>query len=291
MSTTSWIIFFVCLFVFALILYKWKNIKAYFSKLFKSSNKGEKKKKSSKKDGENGKGNTSKLKSSEKQTRPILKPPEESKAENKKEENKVNNGNVIDVKPIEYKLSSTPAKKQDTKELLNLKNDLDKEFEDIRKYLNMPEPINLKTSGVKKVPGNQVASPFDNNDNFKANVGNFNPYSANSFVKGVGRAGSTASEGKFPYNSRSASRENISKNTYNSANIPSNKSLPVSNFKPTVDIKNINQDLPYSNAKLNKTSVENKVVIDGEELDLNKLPLNIKRLIVSNILARKNYDD
>lgn len=287
MSTTSWIIFFICLFVFSLVLYKWKEIKAYFAKLFKSSNKKEKKSSKNKDKGENK--NSSKLKSTEKQTRPVLKPPEEKKGEIKKEEVKDNSKNTVnEVKPIDYKLSTGTTKKTNTKELLNLKDDLDKEFEDIRKYLNMPEPINIKDAAVKKVSGNQVASPFSNNESFKTSVGSFSPYSANNFVKGVGRAGSTASDGKFPFNSRSGS--NLNKNTFKSVEIGSKNNLPVSNFKPDLNYKNISQDLPYYNTKLNK-NVENKVTIDGEEIDLNKLPLNIKRLIVSNILARKNYDD
>lgn len=280
MSTTGWIIFFVCLFAFSLILYNFKKIKAYFSKIFKSSGK----KKSNKKKDKESK-DSSKVKANTGQIRPILRPPEEKKTEDKKEDKQESKKESVEnsapiQKPLEYKLDSSPAKAKEAKELMKLKTDLDKEFEDIRKYLNLPEPINIKN--VNKVPGVQTES--SKNVQSKSSPTGYLGSSSNDFVKGVGRAGSSANEGKFPYNSRSSF--NSSETKLDNIEVSVEKDDTQLNFNSN---KSFKKPMPYSYAQ--KKHIENKVTIDGEEIDLNKLPLNIKKLLISDILSRKNYDD
>lgn len=244
MSTTSWIIIFLCLFVFSVIAYNYKSLKAYFAKMFKPSKTKKEKNKKAKKS------NDAKVKPTENQIRPILKPPsnDEEKLKNDNKQSKVE-----EPKALDYKFTPTVSTKKDAKDMMSIKTDLDKEFEEIRKYLDLPKPIG------------QASKRSDD------------------FVKGVGRAGSKAREGDFPFNSRIAVDETASLNEFNKPIL--NKSQPKNYFEEELKARNA------YNKSTKVSALENKIVIAGEEIDLNKLPLNIKRLLVSDILARKNYDD
>ncbi|MBQ3047716.1 MAG: hypothetical protein IJD48_01730 [Clostridia bacterium] len=258
MDTTLWIIIFSCLFVFSLIAYNFKKIKSFFSKLFKSSN--NKKTKSSNK--KSAKSKAIKLKATENQIRPLLKAPEEKPTNTKDKEEKTK---VEEQKAMDYKFKPVSPVKEEKKNLDDLKLELDKEFEEIRKYLDFPKSNNIKDVYSKRINPNL-------NINAKQNI-NSNTFLNNSNKQGF-------------YDAETQSLDtmmDIEKKMRNNRK-PALLNSPKSEYENELRKRSI-----YHKDSSLKT-LENKVMIDGEEIDLNKLPLNIKKLLISNILSKKNYD-
>lgn len=229
----------ICLLVFinCLILLNFKKIKAFFIKL--SSNKKPKKAKVDKNEKVH-------FKPIESQFRPILKPPEEKKLltepkkeakpevkpEVKKEAVKIEttNNNIGFFQPQAVRLNQTvpSISNQFTTgktRTFKTKEELDKEFEDIKNFLDLP------TTNTKKSSTNM-----------------FNLTPTFTQPKPV--------------------------TTYGS-------------FMPKREVKQPTQN--YS-SYINNEVKENIVTIDGDEIDLNKLPLKLRKLLVSGILSRINYD-
>lgn len=194
-------------------------------------------------------------KSSQAQLRPVVKPPEIKYEEKNKDENKeveieeeiddfdeksaktgvVNidkniEGEVFD--PSQIRLLNKPDRAKAI-------SDLDKEFEEIRKFLEIP---NEKSSTPAKKFSDFVVNP-----NKGKRTKNYDEIDYNDYIMG---------------NEKSTS---------------GNK-------------KAVNKD----NSFIQKSKTGNNhsfVEIDGEKIDLNKLPTNLKKILISNVLSRKNFDD
>lgn len=350
MNITLIIIIFLIMFTASLILLNLNKIKEYFAKFKKS-----KKKKSGKGKGKKDKnGKNVKLQKSPTQTRPVVKPPEEKKPEDKEEQNKDDNNTD---KTSEYKnpikpVMSTPV--TPTTNTLNnpysafegskfnktptntLKDDLDKEFDEIRRYINNsptsqpvkqaprpsffgPSMSNMQPSQFKNNPINSSSfiqpnrqNPYGvyNQNSYPNNINSkINPFMQNSFPQKQSPMYNAEWQSNFPTNFNGGAINNMTYPPSISANRNSNSMLNIPKVNPFAQKPNnfnINNNLitpPKSETKIPVNAFESlnldamsgnttaKVKIDDDEIDLNKLSPKVKKLIISNILARKNFDD
>ncbi len=192
-------------------------------------------------------------KSSQTQLRPVVKPPQ-IKFEEKKEDNEPTIEEEIE--DIDNKLSSTTPIKinkdiesdfvapnsirlVENPNRAKAMSDLDKEFEEIRKFLEIPSEKEAKPA---RKFSDFVVQPAANK-----NKKNYDEIDYDDYIMG--------------------------------------------GEKPTFSNKNtISKD---NNIKQKSKSVNTQsfVEVDGEKVDLNKLPTNLKKILISNVLSRKNFDD
>lgn len=350
MDITTIIVVLLVVFITSLILLNLKKIKTFFAKFKKS-----KKKKSGKgKDKKGGESKNLKLQKSPTQIRPILKPPEAKKPDEKKEEGanaqqqEKKEEYTGDVKPIAGQLQnsasnanqpnvSTPSNYFSGSKFnmvpKSTKEDLDKEFDEIRKFIGQSSSSASSTSAVRPSffgGNNNLQSGFKPAPAFQQNGQNFiKPSYPNAFPQNMNNAANPFVSNPYSqtlpapfkgfqnghYNGPQVGVQPKSFNSANSQQFMANN-VPVGALNPssinsfgqntanTGAYKSLtNNNIGPVNAKTSQNVYNSfnfndgegygsaKVKIDDDEIDLNKLSPNVKKLIISNILARKNFDD
>lgn len=351
MNITLIIIILLTFFMLSLILLNLKKIKEFFAKFKKS-----KKKKNSKGKGKKGKdGKNVKLQKSPTQTRPVVKPAEEKKPEVLEEQNKedLSSGNKeIYKEPIKPIVASSGVPSVNSNNSYSnaivgskfnkapntLKDDLDKEFDEIRRFIDSSPNTNAakKTSRPSFFDSSTSNSQFKNsmpnssqfiqanrpnpyglyNQNafnpnpFNQNVNsNVNPFMQNGFVQNKPPMFNNSMSLNHPTDLHGTTLNNTGFLPNITANKNPNITLNPPSINPFVQkTNNFNINNNFAMPKKDKTNMpanafnsfnldnmsENstaKVIIDDDEIDLNKLSPRVKKLIISNILARKNFDD
>ena len=308
MNLTLIIVLCVTVFLVSLVLLYLPKIIKFFKKF--SSKKKSKKKKNKKDD---------KIKASKvvEQIRPVVKPKDEKKAkeetkdiESKKQGTK--KLNAPEQKAIDFKYSANKkkslvesideydknnAKPTKNKEDYNpynittgkgnpLNRDIKKEFEDIRKFLDLPENQtggNLqKKYEQTKTP--KINSPLDFSNSKRIDASLFNEPSSHY-------ADYRNTNNTLNYNNN----ENLNvmrTNTKYSKPVPyepvvNNNNGPIKGYTYKIDRKK--SFLPTINKDLNYDKDE-YLNFEEENIDLNKLSPKLKRMIITNILKRKNFD-
>ena len=233
MPYTTLIIVSLIVFLFCLAMLNFSKIKLFFLSL--KYNKKPKKKKEKEK---------IKVKPTENQIRPVLKPPEERKLLNntqiegkkqetsvmKKEENFEPNTQK-NVSLTQDNLLNFPSRyTTNSNRKFKTKEELDKEFEEIRNFLDLPNVNNKK---VNSTTNKTIAMP------------------------------------RVTLNEPSFIKQNE-----NAIKFDENKNF-LGNTKP------------YDNGN---NEEKNIIKIDGDEIDLNKLPINLRKLLILDVLSRKNFD-
>lgn len=297
MTINGIIIFFCVLLFVSLFILLFPKLKPLFFKKNKAKSKGKSKNKSSKKK----KKNNSKLKPSGAvtQIRPILKPAneEKEKADLKMLEDEKNNKKIgyESTPALDFKYSGLkqPMKNVNTfnnSQPINLNSmpqrtpqEIKKDFEDIKNFLDLPaqkkadinsniEPINL--------PGlNNIKAQNPNGIRMQTNHNRIDPSIFND------------EESEYVDYRNYSNRRNID----TSKNIPT---LPQGLLNNQMRTNNkYSRPLPYQNVNINrfkndKNELEENSVIkyDDVDINLNKLSPKLKRLIISNILKRKDFD-
>lgn len=294
MTISGIIIFFFVLFCVSAFILFFPKLKTLLSKRKKSKSKG-----SSKKKKDNSK---SKLKPSgaATQIRPILKPANEEKEKEdlKLLEDAKNNkriGYENNTPALDFKYSGTKQPMKNTNNFNNFQpinlnsmpqrtpQEIKKDFEDIKNFLDLPtqkkgninsniQPINL--------PGlNNVRTPNSTGVKMQTNHNRIDPSIFND------------EESDYVDYRNYPNRRNIE----NSRNVPT---LPQGLLNNQMRTNNkYSRPLPYQNVNLNNFKQEDKeikedsiVKYDDVDIDLNKLSPKLKRLIISNILKRKDFD-
>lgn len=306
MNLTLIIVLCVTIFLVSLVLLYLPKIIKFFKKV--SSKKKSKKKKKKKQD--------DKVKASKvvEQIRPVVKPKDEKKAkeetkdiESKKKGTKSLNApeqKAIDFKYSanrkkslvesidEYDKNNTKATKKDNYNPYSittgkgnpLNRDIKKEFEDIRKFLDLPENQtggNLQKK-YEQTKSPKINSPLDFSKSKKIDASLFNEPSSHY------------ADYRDKKNPISFNDENLSvmrTNTKYSKPVPYEPVVedngPIKGYTYKIDRKK--SFLPTVNKNLNYDNDE-YLNFEEENIDLNKLSPKLKRMIITNILKRKNFD-
>ena len=335
MTINGIIIFFIVLLVVSVFILLFPKIKTLFSKCSKN------KKSKGKKKSSNSKGN-SKLKPSNaaKNIRPILKPAnsEKEKEDLKLLENQKEN-KQLDYTPtqaLDFKYSGTkrpnmgfnnsnsdflrsPVKPISPLPRQRTDEDVRRDFEDIKNFLDMPTSNNNATLNNRPVFNNNFNNrpSFFNNTNLPntnrvgggVNYNGFTPLNSSNFNRMGNRQmmpnnkidPSIFNDEESDYfDYRSLRRDNINSPNITRNNLPNINKSPmlvgpmVTNNKysrPQAPVYNDASLINRNEFKLPpKNNFENIVKYDDVDIDLNKLSPKLKRLIISNILKRKDFD-
>ena len=243
----------VVLLVLSLIIFKWQDIKKFFKSHFYKKD-SEKK---SKKRGENG----GKLKPSETQFRPIVKPPEDKSEKKNLDQIDMNYKPEVDKLKDFSKLTKSSKNSLDAQEeRLRQKKMLDAEFEDVKKFLSMGDYPNHKNS----------SSFFDNARKSNATFDN---------AKSVA---SLNSEREFLKNNKKGSSFDSSPNEIEFLTKKGKEELEA-NKQKFESIENYQGAISRNIDRSNLTG--------DNDIDLSLLPPRLKNFVLSAILARKNFDD
>jgi len=316
-EVTILIILIVVLIVAVFILF-FPKIKAYFKKLSsknsakkkdnkKSNNKKTTKNKKNSKNDKNAKVVPSKA---EKEFRPILKPPvSESGTNDQKMLNPSTTNKLIDYgdnSQLSYtykpsnKMMSTPeivssitrpsSSNSNTYSFANgtgdeNKRDIKKEFEDIRKFLDLPQN-KANTGSLQK-----LYEEYKSNNNSANNV--LNNSTENSSVKTV-----NASSFNHPSTRTSTLQNFVPPNAENRLSTTTKyaRSTPINSPTKHVGYDEYSDDddiylTPSIKPKTVAKPSSDYLNYEGEDIDLNKLSPKLKKLIIENILKRRNFDD
>lgn len=337
MTLNGIILFFIVLLIVSVFILFFPKIKSLFLKCFKNNKKNSKK---GKKNSSKAKGNT-KLKPSNaaKNIRPVLKP---ANSEKEKEDLKLleaqKENKQLDytaTPALDFKYSGTkrpgmgfnntnsdflrsPVKPLNTLPRQRTEEDVRRDFEDIKNFLDMPTT--------------NSNSSLNNRPSFNNNINSRPSFFGNTNLPNVNRTGGTGYNGFLPANTINANRmgnrqgfsnnkidpsifnededdyidyRSLRRDNFNSPNITRNN-IPNINRTPmpvgpmVTNNKYSRPQLPaYDNfSYVNKDNLkiptknnsENIVKYDDVDIDLNKLSPKLKRLIIANILKRKDFD-
>ena len=282
MNEVQILIMLIVIFVVSLFILFFPKIKAFFCKLFKISSKGKKKK---------GKKTKGKIKPSVTQQtiRPIVKPPKEygevkllehSEVEKLPEpQQKVLEYKYTNRKPVtklvdEYEQGMSGGRTQEVRTTEEKK----KEFDEIKNFLKLPEGFNNNTSAAKA-----------SSSSYK--------YSADSSKIDPSLFGAQES---YMMNYKPKASAPVTSVPTKQMRTQTKYSKPVSfdygyknnngDFDITKKPNFTKQELDNINARQTKALSSNYMNLKDDGIDLNKLPPNLKRFIINNILARKNFD-
>lgn len=316
MPINTIIIILVVVFSVSLFLFFLPKIKDFFSKMIAETKSGKNNQNNKKKKNNKGKKKgkeSDKVKSSKAVTefRPVVKPPDKEKAkaeakdieskqsvvkkdEKSKDDKKLNEPQqksldfkysskptVANISPKPATYSSTTIKPKPTKE------ELDKEFEDIRNFLDLPENkkggnLQQKYNETKIAKEAGLENPFKNIKRIDASLFNepsshyadYREDPSSLFINNVSKTNTMRTNTKYtkpvPYSGFNANLK------------PTPKPITYKIDRTPVDIKSMKRNLNYDN--------DDFLNFEEENIDLNKLSPRLKRLIITNILNRKKFD-
>ncbi len=183
-----------------------------------------------------------------------------------------------------------------------LKRDVKKQFDDIKNFLDLPENQEaIKQKGVS-YNGNSFNTVDKVDDSFFKNPENgFTNYGRGNIPTGAKSNSSIVNN----YNNSKNNFNNITNNNINTTHLVNNQQ-PFVNYaggevmqtNTKYARKSSNQfGMPAFNLSENELSYASKMnenndslTLEQENIDLNKLPNNLKKMIIQNILDRKDYD-
>jgi len=247
------------------------------------------------------------------QFRPILKPPPDKKLEynkdsEKKVEDKKDDKSSFDKSQIttNFKYSSTGAPQQ-KKSLIegireyDAKNRIDvkKENEDIRNFLKLPEPKSSNNNFGFQINDDRKTNSYSQNiHNNDSNIMPLNIPALNQVKTKLTKVDDDEDDDFFNAGrvnvSNSSNKINYSNsnNSFNSMTTRNKYSKPAEYEPPIKKTGNPYLDVEFEDDEPNYFAPPKKeiVKVDKDEIDMNNLPLNLKRFIIANILNRKDWD-
>ena len=250
MPYTLLIVVSILVFLTCLVILNFDKIKQFFSNL-KIFKKPKKEKKS------NGKSN--KLKPVETQFRPVLKPPEE------------------------HKLLNEPKKQEQSQQVVatNEENFGGLNLKGAPVTLSQPKPAefsNMFSSNNRKFKTQEeLDKEFDDIKNFlNLPINNKKPETKKGF---------------FTIDNKNNDNLLLNKNSIktNFNEDDDDFDFDISNLKAKNSEKK-HVDDKYENILGANKNTRNIIKVDGDDIDLNKLPYKIRSLLIANILNRKNFD-
>lgn len=188
-----------------------------------------------------------------------------------------------------------------------LKRDVKKQYEDIKNFLDLPENKTVTNQkgvsydgknfrSVDKIDASIFNNPdthyvdYRNMDKSQAGFKNLNNQPAFKSNSSLINNYNETINASLPYKSSPQNNSN------NHNNLTANGDVMFTNTKYARNSGINNTGMPSFNltdSEINDASQFNKnyeLTKDEENIDLNKLPNNLKKMIIQNILDRKNYD-